>query len=377
MILTILAFLLMVTVLVAAHEYGHYLIAKKCGMKVEEFAIGMGPGKWVYARKDETEFTLRPLPLGGFVRIVGMVPEEDGSETTVRDGFYSKGPWARIWTLLAGPGFSLLAGFVLLVPIWASLGQKRPINEPVLGYVAENRAAAKAGLKAGDKVVSVNGAPVVTFYDIITKVRDVNGAPTQIEYVRDGKTSTVTVTPEVDTKPSPVFDSDLNLTWDERKQSKIGIAFREDRVPLGVGGATVEALKAPVTMVYELGRRIARPDKLVEAVGGPETMVRATNAAVNESFARFVELAGLISMSLAIFNLLPIAPLDGGQIMVAFMELFRRGRRLSFKTQGVIQYFGLCIVFLMFVSFIAIDRIRWSQIAADVKQAEQLEKERK
>src|ERR1700722_2710391 len=95
-LIVIPVFLIMVTFLVAAHEYGHFLFARLNGMEVEEFSIGLGKPAWTWMRKKGTEYTFRPLPLGGFVRIKGMVPQEDGSEIDVPNGFYSKSPMARL-----------------------------------------------------------------------------------------------------------------------------------------------------------------------------------------------------------------------------------------------------------------------------------------
>lgn len=372
--LTLLAFLLMVTVLVAAHEFGHYIVAKSFGMQVEEFSIGMGPKIWTYAKRNGTEFTVRPFPIGGFVRVAGMVPDEEGTETAVKDGFYSKGPWPRIWMLLAGPVFSVLAGFVLLLPLWAAIGQPKAIQTPVIGGINPTGAAAKAGLKLGDRVVSVDGLPVNKFFDIIRTVRDNGGKPVVINYTREGVAGKATVTPVVDKEPTNVVSPDLEVTPEKRIQSKIGIGFSVERVPMGLGDASIAAFKRPFEMAGDLLKRLASPKQLIESVGGPESMVRVTHMAVTDGFYSYVEYAGLISMSLAIMNLLPIVPLDGGQIMIAVVELVRKGRRLSFKTQNVVQSLGLCFVLLMFISFITIDRIRWSQIDSESKDAPKIER---
>ncbi|HKU53309.1 MAG TPA: site-2 protease family protein, partial [Nitrospira sp.] len=178
-LLTAVVFVVMLCVLVAAHEYGHYLLARLFGMGVEEFAIGFGKKPiWTWMRKtysvqrnpgpagpsvplhletssyptdgssalqpepetsptpsqvkltvqETTDFTIRPWPLGGFVRIKGMVPEEDGSETKVPGGFYSKAPWKRFIVLLAGPVFSVLAGVIILFGLKLAMGEERRIT---------------------------------------------------------------------------------------------------------------------------------------------------------------------------------------------------------------------------------------------------------
>lgn len=374
MLLVILCYLLMVTVLVVAHEFGHYIVARWFKMEVEEFAIGFGRPYWTYARKNGTEYTLRPFPLGGFVRVKGMVPEEDGSETKVENGFYSRGPWPRFWMLLAGPAASMLAGSIILASVWTFSGKQESDNAPVLAQINEVGPSYKAGLRLGDKIVSVNGTPTPTFFSIVENVRDLGGKDAVIVYERDGKQSTATVKPVVDKVPTPVISPKLEISKVEKIQSKIGIGFGSKRVPLPVGTAIVDAFKAPAEFAFELLKRFSRPKELIESVGGPETMVRYTKMTMDDGFVTFLEYAGMISMSLGVFNLLPIAPLDGGQIMVAIAEMFRRGRRLSFKAQNLFQGVGLSLVLLMFASFITLDRIRWSKISAEQAKLEETQK---
>jgi len=339
-------------------------------MEVEEFAIGFGRPYWTYARKNGTAYTLRPFPLGGFVRVKGMIPEEDGSETKVENGFYSRGPWPRFWMLLAGPVASMLAGSIILASVWGTFGKEEVDHAPIIGRISETGASYKAGIRPGDKILSVNGTPTPTFFTIVENVRDLNGKDAVIEYEREGKKATVTIKPKLDTEPTPVMMPDLTIGKELRKQAKIGIGNGTKREPVSIGEALGDAFKAPFVYSFEMLRLFTQPKELIQNVGGPETMVRLTKAHVDEDFLRFLEYAGGISMSLGFFNLLPIAPLDGGQIVVAIAEMFRRGKRLSFKAQNLFQGVGLSLVLLMVVSFVTIDRIRWSKISADQAKLE-------
>lgn len=159
-LLTIVVFLSMFSLMVAIHEWGHYLFARFFKMGVSEFSIGMGnPIVWTFRKKkyvrstgeeSETKFNIRPLPLGGFVKIDGMEPQEDGSEVNVIDGFYSKSPWQRIVVLVAGPLFSILLGLAILIPSFMTWGSQRA-NTTAEG-LAKDGAAIAAGLKPGDKI---------------------------------------------------------------------------------------------------------------------------------------------------------------------------------------------------------------------------------
>lgn len=362
---TIVAFLTMITLLVAAHELGHYLFARLFRMGVEEFAIGFGKKPlFTYARKtyktdegeeETTDFTVRPWPLGGFVRIKGMIPDESGNEIHTPGGFYSKPAWQRIVVLIAGPAFSVLAGFAILVPVFMVQGIKVPVNKPILATVGPDGPAARAGLKGGDEILSLDGKKVGTFYEMITIVREKAEVPIQISFRRDGDVKVVTVTPQKDTAPTPVLNPDLSVSEDKKIQGKLSAGFPLERKQLGFAEAFDKALKAPVEMVKSLVGIATLKRKASDELGGPLTMFNATKETVESGFGDFLTLSGLLSISLGIFNLLPVPPLDGGQILVAFAEMLRRGRRLSMKVQEGIGTVGFSLILLLIASILVID----------------------
>lgn len=368
-ILVAIIFLTIVTVLVAAHELGHYLFARYFKMGVEEFAIGFGRKPlWTYKQKsyaaegpdgepitETTNFTIRPWPLGGFVRIKGMIPEEDGSEVDVRGGFYSKPPWQRFVVLLAGPVFSILAGFALLIPLFMMVGVNKPLNEPVFGHIVEKSPAEVAGLKKGDRVLSVDGKPMATWYDLVSSIRDRNGAPVNLVVRRGEREFPVEVTPKVDTEKTPVLGPDLEATSEMRIQSKLGAGFTSKRVPQPIGSAITHAVALPGRMVASLFGVVKQPSKFKDEMGGPVSMVAITAGSAREGLPDVLFFAGALSISLGIFNLLPIAPLDGGQMVVAFAEMLRRGRRLSFKVQNAVTGVGFVLILMLIVGVFAAD----------------------
>ncbi|MCB8932815.1 MAG: M50 family metallopeptidase [Fimbriimonadaceae bacterium] len=352
-VLTAVTFLVMISLLVAAHEYGHFLFARLCGMGVEEFSIGFGKGKWVYKVKDGTEFTVRPLPLGGFVRIKGMVPEEDGSEVDIPGGFYSKPPAQRLLVLFAGPLFSILAGVLILIGLFLSV-PRHPLNEPVLGMVLEGKPAAQAGLQEGDRILSVDGQPVTTWYQLVSSVRDKPDQKLAFVVDRAGKRFETSVKTYVNDKETPVLGPDLEPTNERKKQAMIGAApsARRSTVPEAVG----EAVVFPFEMAGGMVHAFTSTKRFKEEIGGPISIVTATSEQVQRGVADVILLAGLLSISLGIFNLLPIPGfLDGGQMVVAFMELLRGGRRLSMRTQSYLSGLGFTILVVLIVSVFAVD----------------------
>ena len=373
LLLFVFVFLLMISVLVAAHEYGHYLFARMFGMGVEEFAVGFGkPVVWTWMRKsyrvkdelvdgaeevETTDFTVRPLPIGGFVRIKGMIPEEDGSEVHVPGGFYNKAPWKRFLTLLAGPAFSVLAGILILVPLYSTVGIERRVNEPVVGGLIEDSPAAKAGLKPGDRIISVNGVNVNSMYDSISQVRDSADTALPFVYEQDGVRKNAVITPKLAENDSPVLDANLEPTGEWKRQALIGITFSSETklVKLSLGDALVSAVNEPVRAVRSIIGLAKAPKNFDKTVAGPATMVVATNEAFKQGISKILVIAALISISVGVFNLLPFAPLDGGQMLVAVVEMIRGGRRLSIQMQTAINAVGLTLILTLVLGAWVVD----------------------
>ncbi|MBV6458574.1 MAG: Metalloprotease MmpA [Fimbriimonadaceae bacterium] len=359
---SILVLLLMLSILVAAHELGHYLFARMFGMDVEEFSIGFGRPKWCYFRnKAGTEFTIRPIPLGGFVRVKGMVPEEDGSEVEIPNGFYSKSPMARFWVLAAGPAFSILFGVLLLVGVYTSVGIDKPNLEPVIGMVNPGGEAQKAGLKPGDRITRLDAKPVGSFYEVLVYVRDRAGQPIRIEFERGGKTQSLMVTPKLDEKETPVITSELELGVERKRQGKIGARWEVKKQPLSFGEAIKESFTAPLKMASNLLASFSRPANFTEDLGGPGTIAVYTSAAVQEGLETVIILSAVLSMSLGFMNLLPIPILDGGQMVVAVVEMLRRGRRLSYSVQNAVSLLGMALMVAMIVGVIILDVNRFNR----------------
>lgn len=364
----LIVFLILVTLLVAAHEYGHYLFARWFRMEVEEFALGFGRPKWIFRRANyripddsgegdshETVFTLRPVPLGGFVRIRGMSPEADGSETKIPNGFYSKSPGARWLVLFAGPLFSVLAGFLVLIPLYMTAGVSRFDTRPILEDVGTGGPAYAAGLRKGDRIVALDGHPIEKFFDIVRYVRERPEKPIRVEYEREGSRRQATLTPVRDSEPSIVLNSDFEPTEERRIQGKAQIGPGRTKVRLDANAAFKYAFQLPGRMVSNLFGIVKNPRRFDDEMGGPMTMIAATAGAMESGPDRVIELAGLLSISLGVLNLLPCPPFDGGQMMIAFFEMLRRGRRLSYRVQELAFGTGTVLVLLLFVGVLFAD----------------------
>ncbi|NMO20959.1 RIP metalloprotease RseP [Pyxidicoccus fallax] len=194
-----LSFIVLLGVLVTVHELGHFLVAKACGVKVLKFSIGFGP-KLIGFTKGETEYQIALLPLGGFVKMAGDMPHEELSPEEASRGFLAQPPWKRGLIVLAGPAFNLI--FPVLIYFFVFLGPHQAIST-LVGSVSPGMPAAAAGIRPGDRVLSVEGEPVRTFDDMTEAFVGRFDRPIPVVVERDGQQLTFQVTPvkTVDTSP--------------------------------------------------------------------------------------------------------------------------------------------------------------------------------
>ncbi|MCC6402563.1 MAG: site-2 protease family protein [Fimbriimonadaceae bacterium] len=326
------------------------------------------------ARKDNhgTEFSLLMLPLGGFAAIHGMHAREDGGETRIEGGFYSRPPWQRLVVLFAGPLFSILFGVAILTAVFSSVGRQIPDTGPVLGIVAQDGPAAKAGLREGDVVRSVGGTEIKRFFDIVGAVRDrTDGSPIPIVVERGGKRMEFSVLPEVDKKPSVVMGSDLMPTRETRIQAKLMVGPKAVLRVSTFTEALGLAVRQPVDMALGLASLAAKPQRATEDLGGPAMIATQSAEASKQGILGSITFAALLSMSFGVLNLLPISPLDGGQMMVALVELLRGGRRLTFKTQTLVANVSFLLIGLLILTVLTSDIRRFANAGAQGAAQEQ------
>lgn len=309
-----------------------------------------------------TEFSLLLLPLGGFARIKGMHPKEDGSEVNIPGGFYSKHPLARLAVLFGGPLFSILFGILILAILFSTVGMRKVDERAVVGGLASDKPAARAGIKPGDKIVSIAGKPVSTFDDIRKIVSEQPSGPLVVVVERGGETLTLRITPEVDRQPKlDAQGQPVPNEFEERPILGVAPSTRFERLP--VGEAVAEAASFPVEFVRSLAATFQKPETAKDAIGGPVTIAQMTHEASQGGLYQVSLLAALLSITLGVMNLLPIPPLDGGQIVINFMELFTRGKRLSIGFQRAVSSVGFVLILLLMVSAATLDLGRVAQKA--------------
>jgi regulator of sigma E protease len=355
-------------IVVFVHELGHFLAAKAFGVYAPRFSIGFGPAiaHWRYG---ETEYRVGILPLGGYVRMASRLDEaaatlEGGGESgpppddekfdpnaMVPFGpkpvpedrwFESKSLGARLAIMVAGVTMNVLLGWVINVALVK--GYAHDLT-PRVSQVVAGRPAAAAGMQVGDSIVSVNGAHVTEWGDFVDSVSAHAGTPVRVGLVRHGAPVSITLTPSPDTAADPATGKPV-------KVGRVGVAATVDSSPIPLGRALREGTHATVgmaTLVFTSLRELATRQASVSDLAGPVGIAQASVQAARQGWDVILFLVALLSVNLAVFNLLPIPILDGGQIVVQVVEAVR-GEPLTDHAREVVARIGLAFILLLFLT---------------------------
>jgi regulator of sigma E protease len=327
--------------LIILHEAGHFVAAKAVGMRVERFSLFFGPMLWSF-RRGETEYGVAAIPLGGYVKISGMNPHEELPPEVTPRAYYNQPVWKRIVVILAGPAVNLVIAFVIVWALFLSNGEQ--VVTKHVGVVEKGTPAATA-LHLGDRIVSVDGvsgSPDAIRNQLGTHRcagQQVKGClaatPARVVVRRDGKLHTFELRPRYSVA-------------DHRPLLGFGFAFGPHYVGAGrAASLTVTGLWTVTKDTVSVIARIFEPQerKQLHGVVGGYTVTQ-------ESFSRSPSLAlqvlALISLSLAVINLFPFLPLDGGHVFWALAEK-ARGRRIPFEVMERAGVVGFVLIILVFV----------------------------
>lgn len=408
---TIITFIIVFGILVIVHEFGHFFFAKRSGILVREFAIGMGPKIYGHQAKDGTTYTLRLLPIGGYVRMAGngddeteMAPgmplsllmdsdhvvkkinlskkiqltnaipmelirydldealtitgyvngdetqevtyavdhdasiiEADGTELRIapRDvQFQSAKLWQRMLTNFAGPMNNFILAILLFIVLAFMQGGVTVTNTNQIGVVTPDGAAAAAGLKENDEILSVEGKSIQTWNDLTAIITEKPDKPLDFEVERNGQVSSVEVTPKA-------------IESNGEKIGQLGI-----QAPMKTGffdkiiGGTQRAFSSSLEIFKALGSLFTGFS--LDKLGGPVMMFQLSSEAANQGIMTVIGLMAILSMNLGIVNLLPIPALDGGKLVLNIFEGVR-GKPLSQEKEGVLTLVGFGFLMLLMV----------------------------
>ncbi len=328
MLITILGAVFVFGVIVMIHELGHFLTAKACGMRVDEFAIGIGPNV-IQKQKDETLYSIRLLPLGGFNKIAGMDPSEDVGER----GFNNKPVWQRFIVIAAGATFNFLLAIVIYFCIFAFHGTTVPSHEPVIGDTFAGNPAAEAGIQQGDRILTINGQSIQEWKDITQSLQGHSNHVVSVTLDRKGEIISTTVIPR-----------------ESGDRAVIGINPVMDVKQYGIGESAVYAVTHTGSTIMEMLQGLwnivtghSKGD-----VAGPIGVAQMAGQVAQHGFISLLLFTALLSLNLGVINLLPIPVLDGGHLVLLILEGIT-GRKLPEKALQYIQMTGVGLLLLVFV----------------------------
>lgn len=388
MIITVLVTILVLGVLIFVHELGHFAAAKSVDIEVPTFSIGLGP-KLVGFRRGETEYVLSWIPLGGYVKMAGMVDEEvtrmleggaEGEEgAATREDAASAGPgtaaghvgavagaetsggasprdfdakplWARFMVISAG----VVMNWLFAVVAFAAVAMGRGVIEPRIVDVSPDSPAAAAGLRTNDLITRVDGVRVREAPQVTTRIARRPGEPIDLVVERDGTDLTFVATPapveleDVIAGASPTIGRlGIIVGAETRQAGPVEALSRGWSTTTYWGGAILEFLTELVT-----GRTSPRE------LGGPILIGEISGRAARAGFWELLAFMAIISVNLAVFNVLPIPVLDGGHLLFMAVEVLRGGRPLSIRQRLRFTQVGMFLILAIMVWAVGNDVLR-------------------
>ena len=343
-VLTLIIFLLILGLLIFVHEGGHFIVAKLSGIKVEEFGMGFPP-RIFGIRRGETIYSLNWIPLGGFCKMLG---EEDPSAPR---SFASKRPAVRLATLAAGPLMNAILPIVLL-SIAFMVPRQVVVGDVVIDQVASGSPAAEAGIVPGDTVLSINGNSIQNIGDVIYDIHLKMGEKITLELKgADGNLKTATLVPRWN-PPEGEGAVGIAMTMVNTGNVSQSYPFWE-AVPKSISsiGDTFVLMRNEITSWFV--------QKKAPEVTGPVGIFQLTGEVREAGPSYIMQFTAFLSLNLAIVNLLPLPALDGGRIIFVLLEVVRRGKRVSPRTEGMIHYIGfaMLIALILVISYFDILRV--------------------
>ena len=349
--MTIIAFIFVLGLLVFVHELGHFLVAKRSGIKVEQFSLGFPP-KLIGKKYGETEYMIGVVPLGGYVKMSGENITEENYIPQPGD-FMAAPVWRRFLIITAGPIMNyLLAIFLFFIVYWSTgLPEIKPESTEI-GVISPGAPAEKAGLTVGSRIVSIDGNTFKDFNEMAAYVKVRPNSDVAVKWTDKGKTIMTTLR----TLSIPTTDS----LGHKRSEGRIGIGPVYIYKPIGAWRAFKDGLSTNTfvtgqmfTVIWKL---ISRQES-IKSLGGPVLIAQQAGAAARQGFIALLGLAAFLSVNLAIINVLPIPILDGGHLVFLLIETFKK-RPVSIKGRLIAQQIGMGLLLLLMVVVTYNDIIR-------------------
>ena len=321
------------SILILGHEFGHFIMAKANGVKVEEFSLGMGP-KLFGIKGKETEYLIKALPIGGYVKMLG----EEGESSDER-AFSNKSPKQKLSIVAAGPIMNLILAFVFLSVLSAINGRL----VPTISSFSMNSPAKQAGIMVGDNIVKINDKSISSWEECIQEISNSKGNQLRIVVDRNGKTMSFIVTPQ--------FIKDDN-------RFVIGIyPTRQKYTFLQLVRSGVDETWKMIKMIFESFGWLFTGKAKIADVGGPVSIIRLSVKTASMGISALLYFTAFLSVNLGILNIIPFPALDGGWITLLLIEIIT-GKKFDDNKVGIINYIGFMILMAIMVLVTIKDIIR-------------------
>ncbi len=383
--ITLLATAFVIGVIVFVHELGHYLAARSVGVRVERFSVGFPPriitmtsvpNGWdfklyFFSKNDEgkrtwapilekhisrpgrkgtlTEYCFALIPLGGYVKMAGLIDENLDSKIEHKPyELMSKSRLAQAWVMSAGVIMNVLLALLIYTGIAYNQGNPVISEEPVIAQILEGQPAEAAGMQAGDRIVEINGEPIETWQELTEIIHSIPNTPINLHFERD----------------ETIFEKDIVTSFQPAlingkidTLGAIGIAAQVTYEPINifqaVGGGW-RATKGVFELIGTTLKMLATGAATMKDIGGPIFIAQMAGETARAGLAPLLFLMAMISVNLAVINILPIPGLDGGHLMVIGIESIIR-RSLSLKAKIVIQKVGMAFLLILMITVIVND----------------------
>jgi len=366
MLLTALVFIVILSVLVLIHEFGHYITAKKLGIKVEEFGYGFPPR--IFGKKiGETIYSINLLPIGGFVKLFGeddagggkiqakgakseVKSEKNMNSHDLKRAFFARPSWQRLIVVTAGVVMNFLLAVVIISYLFASKGVAVPSDHVRITEILPGSPAQAARLQIDDEILSVGGVGVAKTEDFVVETKKHLDQETYLIVLRDGKEMKVALTPR---KEFPKGEGPIGIGISSIEVRKYSIL----QAPIY---GTWEALKFSWIIISGLGQMVF--DGIIhgqkpEGVAGPLGVAQLTGEAVSFGFDAVLWFMALLSLNLAVLNILPIPALDGGRLFFIIIELVTR-KKVNPKYESYAHMVGLALLLTLMAVVTIVDITR-------------------
>lgn len=352
---SIVALIVVLGVLIFFHELGHFLVARFFGVGVEKFSLGFGP-RLVGRQIGRTDYRISAIPLGGYVKMVGEEPDAELPPADLPFSFTHKPVGQRMAIVAAGPAFNILLALIIFYFIFLFNGMS--VLLPTVGTVSEHSPAAAAGLRQGDRIIAVDDTPVATWQDMAERIAASQGRPLALQYRRGDTEGQVQVTPEVRQAE--------NIFGEPVTRYVIGITAAGQVETRSIGALEAAFTAASQTwaiteMTVLSVAKIISGTLSPKTLGGPIMIAEMAGQQAREGLVNLMFFTALISINLAILNILPIPVLDGGHLLFFAIEALR-GRPVSIRVREIAQQAGMFLLMLLMILVFYNDILR---IASD------------